>query len=209
VVHVAPLLGALTQAEPAEGHPSEVAPSAGNEATGESGGHEVVEAQPDNPILPTGPELAWGAASFLLLWALMKFVLLKPIISTMEQRAERIEHDLRNAEELKTQAAASLADYEASLASARTEASAIIDGARSEAEEERRAVLAAAEAEASELRAQAGAEVAEAKAEALRSMRASVVTIAVQAAELVVQKRLDEGAQRAIVEEYLNRASQN
>ena len=40
-------------------------------------------------------------------------------------------------------------------------------------------------------------------------MRANVATIAVQAAELVVQKRLDETAQRALVDEYLNRASQN
>jgi F-type H+-transporting ATPase subunit b len=201
VVQVAPPLGVLTQAE---GHPSEVAPSAGNEAE-----TAHTEAQPDNPILPTGPELAWGAGTFLLLWALMKFVLLKPIIKTMEERSERIQRDLRNAEELRSEAAAALTEYETSLASARAEASRIIDAARQEAEEERRRVLAEAEAEVTGLRSAANAEVAQAKREALASMRASVSSIAVQAAGLVVQKHLDETAQRAIVDDFLNRASQN
>jgi F-type H+-transporting ATPase subunit b len=206
VVHVAPIFGVITQAEPSEVHVT----TGAAEPTVEAGtGHEAVEAQPDNPILPVGPEIVWGAATFLLLWALMKFVLLKPIVRTMEERSARIQEDLSNAEQLKAEAATAVTRYEASLASARAEASTIIDAARAEAEEERRRVLAGAEAEATELRAAAGAEVVAAKAEALASMRSSVAAIAVQAAELVVQKRLDEGAQRAIVDEYLNRASQN
>jgi F-type H+-transporting ATPase subunit b len=206
VVQVALPFGVLTQAE-TEGHPSEVAPSAGNASSAESGVH--TEAQPDNPILPTGPELAWGAASFLLLWALMKFVLLKPILKTMDERSVKIRRDLDAAESAKADAAARLSDYEAQLATARAEASHIIDEARAAADEERRRILAAAEAEVARLRVAASAEVAEAKAGALESMRSTVATIAVEAAGLVVQKHLDEATQRAIVDEYLNRASQN
>jgi F-type H+-transporting ATPase subunit b len=166
-------------------------------------------AEPENPILPTGPELAWGAATFLVLWALMKFVLLKPILKTMEERSAKIRGDLEAAENAKNQAGGALSEYEASLASARVEASRIIDDARAQADEQRKQIMAAAEAEVGQLRAAANTEVAQAKAEALQSMRASVATIAVQAAEAVVQKRLDAAAQRAIVDEYLNRASQN
>ena len=191
MVNVAPIYGVL-QAEPA---------TAG-ETHAETG--EV-----SNPILPVTEELIAGAVCFMLLWALMKFVLLKPIINTMDERSARIQRDLDAAERAKDEAAASLAEHEASLASARVEAGQIIDAARAEAEGRRREILAAAEAQVAEQRTAANAEVAQAKAQALDSMRASVATIAVQAAELVVQKRLDEGAQRAIVEEYLNRASQN
>ena len=53
------------------------------------------------------------------------------------------------------------------------------------------------------------AEVAEAKAVALADLRGSVASIAVQAAQAVIQKPLDANAQRAIVDEYLSRASQN
>ena len=182
------------------------------ETTSESGGHSETTAevkQPDNPILPTGPELAWGAATFTILWILMKFVLLKPTQKTMADRADKIRGDLDAADAAKAQALEAVADYEASRASARVEASRIIDDARAQAEATRKERIAAAEAEVAELRAAAAAEVSAAKAEALASMRSSVATIAVQAAEAVVQKPLDAGAQRPIVDEYLNRASQN
>lgn len=170
----------------------------------------VAEKQPDNPILPTMPELAWGAGCFLLLWALMKFVLLKPVQQTMQDRAEKVRTDIESAEGAKAQAVSAIAEYEATLASARVEASRIIDDARAQAESGRKEKIAAAEAEVAELRAAAAAEVTAAKSEALQSMRSNVATIAVQAAEAVVQKPLDAGASRAIVDEYLNRAvSQN
>lgn len=186
---------------PAEGHAT---------STGTAGETHAVTKEPSNPILPEPFEMASGAIVFVLLWALMKFVLLKPIQQTMADRADRIREDLSTADAAKSQGESAVAEYEASLASARVEASRIIDDARAQAEAKRKELIAAAEAEVGELRSQAAAEVSSAKAEALTSMRASVATIAVQAAEAVVQKRLDEGAQRSIVDEYLNRVgSQN
>jgi len=165
---------------------------------------------PDNPILPTTPELIWGAVTFSILWALMKFVLLKPIQNTMADRADKVRGDIEAADGAKDGAVHAIADYEATLASARVEASRIIDDARVQAEAARKERLAAAEAEVADLRATAAADVAAAKAEALADMRTNVVTIAVQAAEAVVQKPLDVAAQRPLVEEYLNRVgSQN
>jgi F-type H+-transporting ATPase subunit b len=199
VVQPAPIIG-IVGTEPAGEHPV-----VGTTAETPAPATKVA----DNPILPTGGELAWGLASFVVLWALMKFVLLKPILKTMEERAAKVRGDLEAAETARAQAAASLAEYEESLASARLEATHVIDEARSEAEDERRRILAAAEAEVSSLRAAANADVERAKDRALQEMRSSVATIAVQAAEIVVQKRLDAAAQRAIVDEYLNRASQN
>ena len=166
--------------------------------------------QPNNPILPVPNELFWGFITFVALWALMKFVLLPPVQKTMADRDDKVRADLAKAESASTQADSAIAEYEASLASARVEASRIIDDARSQAEATRKQKIAAAEAEVGELRAAAAAEVAQAKAEALASMRESVASIAVQAAQAVVQKPLDAGAQRATVDEYLNRVgSQN
>jgi F-type H+-transporting ATPase subunit b len=211
VVHSASIIAVLG-AEPTEGPSGEATPGGHSvENTGASEGQlgTAETKQADNPILPVWNELYWGLATFLLLWALMKFVLLKPIMRTMAERADKIRGDLAAAETAKSQAAGSLSEYEASLASARVEASRIIDEARAEADVERKRILAAAEAEVAELRSASNTEVTAAKAEALTSMRSQVATIAVQAAEAVVQKRLDAAAQRAIVDEYLNRASQN
>ena len=202
------LTGATVAAEgegtSTEGH------STSTGTAGETTTHTEVAKEPSNPILPEPFEMASGAIVFVLLWALMKFVLLKPIQQTMSDRADKIRGDLSTAEGAKAQGDAAVAEYEATLASARVEASRIIDDARAQAEAKRKELIGAAEAEVSELRSQAAAEVNAAKADALTSMRASVATIAVQAAEAVVQKRLDEGAQRSIVDEYLNRVgSQN
>jgi len=41
-------------------------------------------------ILPDGPELLWTAIFFFGLWALMKFVLLPPIIEGRDQRLARV-----------------------------------------------------------------------------------------------------------------------
>jgi F-type H+-transporting ATPase subunit b len=194
VVQSAPILG-IVAAEPA-----------GSAPVGETHSETV---QPDNPVLPVGPELVWSAACFVLLWALLKFWLLKPIVRTMEERSAKIRADLQAADSAKAEASAALTEYERSLASARTEASHIIDEARAQADEERKRIMAATEVEVGGLRAAANAEVAQAKSVALGSLRDEVADIAVQAAEAVVQKRLDAGAQRAIVEEYLNHASQN
>jgi F-type H+-transporting ATPase subunit b len=161
------------------------------------GGAETV--QPDNPILPVLPEIIWGGACFLVLWALMKFWLLKPYTSTMQARADKVRADLEAADAASAQADAALADYEASLAGARAEASRLVDDARVQAEAHRREVLGVAEGE-----------VAEAKAAALAELRPSVTTIATQAAAAVVGRPLDPAQQQAIVEEYLERnASKN
>jgi F-type H+-transporting ATPase subunit b len=198
----------ITLALPTQEGGGHEAPTPVAETTAETGGHAET-AQPDNPILPTMPELYWAIGCFFVLWALMKFVLLKPIQKTMADRSAKIRGDLEAAEAAKDEGQSALHEYEASLASARAEAGRIIDDARVQAEEQRKEILAAAEAEVAQLRASANAEVNEAKNEALASMRGSVATIAVQAAEAVVQKRLDAVAQRQIVDDYLNRVSPN
>lgn len=175
----------------------------------EHGGSTAGEAEVQevsNPILPDPPEMFWGALTFLLLWALMKFVFLPPIVKVMKDRNDAIRADLDAAEAARGQAQASVADYEAGLASARAEASRIIDDARAQAEAQRREIIGAAEAQVAQLRQQAAAEVAEAKQAAMAELRSSVASIAVGAAEAVVQKRLDEAAQLRVIEDYVNRA---
>lgn len=171
---------------------------------------ETAKEEVANPILPVGAELAWGAASFIVLWALMKFVLLKPIMQAMADRAEKVRSDLEAAEQARESATTATSDYEASLTTARAEAGRIIDDARAQAEERRKELIAAAEAEVAQMRAAATADIAAAKAAAMSELRPSLATIAVEAAQSVMGKPLDAAAQRPIVDAYLDRVgSQN
>ncbi len=198
----------VAQAEDGE---VEVAPVAEDGHEGEAevvdeGVHAEAEEEVKNPILPTGNEMFWGAVTFFLLWALLKWVLLPPIMKLQQERADVIRGDRDRAEQARDEAVGLRRDYEAGLASARTEASRIIDDARHAGEEKRRQLVAAAEAEIGEDRARAASEVEAAKAVAFDELRSGVTGLAVEAARLVVQKELDETVQRPVVEEYVNRA---
>lgn len=71
------------------------------------------------------PQLFWLAVTFGLLWWLMAKVALPKVGGVIEERAQRIQRDLDEALRLKAETEKALADYEASLASARTRASGI------------------------------------------------------------------------------------
>ena len=83
--------------------------------------HEAEEAS--NPILPTTNELFWGGLTFMVLWALMKYVFLPPIVKVMAERDAKIRGDLEAGEHARAQADVAVAEYDQSLLSARAEAS--------------------------------------------------------------------------------------
>jgi F-type H+-transporting ATPase subunit b len=168
----------------------------------------AAEKEVNNPILPTGNEFFWAAITFVVLWILMKFVLLPPILKIMAERAEKQAEDLRAAEEASLQMADAEQRYEASLAGAKSEAVAKIEAARAEAEEYRKGKLAAAEADAAATRAASAAAVADARATALADLQGSLADIAVGAAEAVVERPIDRDAQVQVIEDYVNRAEQ-
>jgi F-type H+-transporting ATPase subunit b len=170
----------------------------------------VTEEKTSNPILPTANEVFWGGLTFVLLWALMKWVLLPPITRSMNARAAKVRGDLEAADSTSARADAELHEYEASLQSAKAEAVRIIEDARTSADGERREVISVAEADAASVRADAAREVVEAKDRAKADLQQSVASVAIQAAEAVVQKPLDRGAAMETIEDYVNRAgSQN
>lgn len=178
--------------------------------TGEHGadtGHEAETAEePANPILPTGPELFWGATLFTLLWMLMKFVLLPPVTKVMEQRDAKIAADRAAADQAQVDAVSVRSDYEAKLAAARQEGARLVEDARHRAEARRAELVAQADAEISAIRAEAASEVAAAKQATLAEVQGSVADLAIEAAEAVIQKQLDREAQRAFVNDYLSRS---
>jgi F-type H+-transporting ATPase subunit b len=168
----------------------------------------AAEKEVNNPILPTGNEFFWAAVTFVLLWILMKFVLLPPILRIMAERNQKQADDLRAADEASQQMADAEQRYDASLAGARSEAVAKIEAARAEAEAYRKEQLTAAEADAAATRAQSAAAVAEARGAALADLHGSLADIAVGAAEAVTERSIDRDAQVQVIEDYVNRAEQ-
>jgi F-type H+-transporting ATPase subunit b len=72
------------------------------------------------------PQLVWLAISFIVLYLLMAWLGLPRVGAVIEARRRRLDEDLARAAELRTQAQAVIAAYEAAQAEARTAAQATI-----------------------------------------------------------------------------------
>jgi F-type H+-transporting ATPase subunit b len=122
----------------------------------------------------------------------------------MEARSERIRTDLDAADEAKADAQHLLDDYKAQLADAKNESARIIEEARQTADGLKRDAEQRLQTELAELRTRASADVEAAKQQAIADLRSEVATLAIGAAELVVQKNLDRGTQVQLIENYIN-----
>lgn len=157
-----------------------------------------------NPILPVTEEIVWAAASFFLLWMLMRYVFLAPVMRVMDEREGRLREARAEADSASSGADDAVAAYNARVDVARAEANGIVAAARDEAERYRARQLAEANAEIHAQRDQASAEVGAAKAAALAQLRTQVAGVAVSAASRVVQKDLALDAQLQVIEDYVN-----
>jgi F-type H+-transporting ATPase subunit b len=163
-----------------------------------------------NPVLPELNELIWISLAFIVVLAIgMKFAF-PSMAAAMKARTEKIRTDLEAAETARTEAETEAAEYKASLADAQSEAARILDEARTAAEAVRTERIAAADAEAAEIRSRASVDAESIRAQALADLRAEVASLAVGAAEQVVQRNLDPAAQSELIENYINQVgSQN
>ncbi|MDP6492851.1 MAG: F0F1 ATP synthase subunit B [Acidimicrobiales bacterium] len=157
-----------------------------------------------SPILPELNEIIWGGGAFLILFVLMVKKGFPAVQGAMDARANRIRSDLDEADRAKLEAQSVKSDYEARLADAKAEASRLIDEARGDAEKVRADLVARAEADAAGIRERAAAESDAAKAQAIADLRAEVASIALGAAERVVQSSLDAEVQGNLIDAYID-----
>lgn len=157
-----------------------------------------------SPIVPDATDLIWGGLAFLILLGVMwKFAL--PAIKTgMEARSERIRTDLSRADTARNEAEDLLTTYQRQVADSKAEATRIIEDARATAEGLKADLQRRAEAEIAELRQRAQQDIEAAKAQAIADLTGEVATLAIGAAEVVVQKNLDRNTQLELIENYIN-----
>ncbi len=157
-----------------------------------------------NPVIPEINEIFWAALFFFALWALMKWVLLPPLMAGREERANKIRAARDAAGSVDADLGEATSNYDAKISAAREEANSIVATAREEADAHRRELQAAADAEIADLRASADGELAQARANALNQMRGDVGDLAVDAAGKVIGADLDRQAQQSIIDRVLN-----
>jgi F-type H+-transporting ATPase subunit b len=152
--------------------------------------------------------LEWGtlltqAIVFLVLLLAVRKFAMGPIVAVMEKRRQYVENEISTAERSRKEAEALLAEQRRVLDEARLEAKSIIDRATKQASDEAAKIVAEAQAAAERMKADASAELAREVAKAKAELRDQMTGLSVLLASKIIEKELDEAAQKATVEKFL------
>lgn len=156
-----------------------------------------------SPLLPALNELIWGAIAFFVTLFLLWKLAFPAMKKGMENRSEKIREDLQAAEDARVEAEQVKADYEKRLATAKQEATRVIEDARATADSLKVELQHRAEADIAEMRQRAAADVDAMKSQVMADLQHEVAQIAIGAAEVVVEKNLDQATQVQLVENYI------
>jgi F-type H+-transporting ATPase subunit b len=149
-----------------------------------------------------------ASANFVVFLAILWAFALKPIAKILNDRKERIDEGLRDAEQARKDRESAETDRLAALQEARREANEILTKAQRVADESRERDIAATKAELERIRTQASADLEAEKQRAIADVRAEVADLALRAAGRVVGETMNDDRQRRLVEEFLAEAAQ-
>jgi F-type H+-transporting ATPase subunit b len=144
-----------------------------------------------------------SALNFAILLVLVWKFGLQRVSVMLDDRRQRIETGLKDAEQAARDRRAADAERIATLAEARREANEILNRAQRVAQETRDADIAATREELERIRVRAAGEIEAEKKRAMADLRAEVATLAIDAAAKVVGESMDGPRQRRLVEEFL------
>ncbi len=162
------------------------------------------EAENENPLLTASPGLMiWTIVMFFLTLLILKKYVFGPLGATIEKRRTQIQESIDEAERSRDEAVKLLDEYKVQLADARKEADELRDRGRRDGERERTSIVGAAEGQRDRILADTQQQVDAQSASALASVRDDVASIALQAAEKVTRKSLNDADHRRLVEEAL------
>ena len=156
-------------------------------------------------INPAG--LLTQIVSFLILLVLLRALLYKPLIRTLDRRAQRIKESLESADKAKQEAVNSQEEMKKKLEQARAEGQEMIAQARDVADKFREEELAKARAEIKFERDKAESNIRQERDAAIEELREHFADLAIVAAERVVSRSLDASAHKDIIDEALKESS--
>lgn len=140
----------------------------------------------------------------IILWVLSRFAW-NPIMNVLDQRRQRIQDSLAEAERVRQEAASERAQYQQQLAEERQRTASELARAAQQGQQVREEIIGAAERERESILATARREADGLREQAVADARRQIVDLAILAAQRVVGGSMDEARQRQLVNEFLNR----
>lgn len=155
-----------------------------------------------------GLEISWGTTLYQLVVFIILFLLLKryafgPLLNVMQTRQEKVENDLAEAAKSREEAEKLMSEQREEMAKVRREAQEILERAKNTADQQAQDLLTQAREEAERMKDDAQKEIQREKEQALAAVRDQVGTLSVLLASKIIEKEIDETAQKTLVDDYL------
>lgn len=157
-----------------------------------------------NLLSPNGGLMVWTLLIFAIFLGILWKFALPALLGAVEAREQALRDALASAKADREAAAAKLAEIEAQLAGARTEAQALIAQGRAAADKFRADLIEQAKAEQTAMLDRAKRDIENEKTLAIADLRREAVDLALLGAGKVIEKNLDDAANRALVESFLS-----
>jgi F-type H+-transporting ATPase subunit b len=148
--------------------------------------------------------MLWTLAAFGLTLLVLKMLAFPKIAEALDRRQRAIEESIDNADRLKSEGEALLAEYRARLKEARVQADEILARARKAADAQEAAALTAGKTQREEMLEQTKREIQAETRRAIQDIRNEVADLTILATEKVTRKSLTDDDQRRLVEEALS-----
>lgn len=153
--------------------------------------------------------IVWITIAFTALLFLLGKFAWPAIVGGLEEREQRIETSLTEADRALAEAKQLQADNDAARRQAEQQAQVILREAREEAEALRSKDVEKTRAEIAEMRESARAEIEREKRQALAELRSEVAALAVSGAEKILRKEIDPATQSALVDDFITELPKN
>jgi F-type H+-transporting ATPase subunit b len=154
-------------------------------------------------LSPNSGLMAWTLIIFVVLALILSRYAFGPITAAVRAREQALEEALNSAKRDREEAAWLLEQHRAALDASRGEAQKLIADARVSAERVRAELVEQAHAEQASMLARARQEIESEKARAIADLRREAVDLAIAGAGKVIERNLDEAANRQLVESFL------
>lgn len=151
-------------------------------------------------------EVLFAVANFLILVGVLAKFLYRPFLEMLDNRKQTIKESFDNAEAVNRRADEKMAAYSKRIANVEQEGREIIKNAKIRAEAQAKDIVDEANARASEILLAAEREIERERVKATMEMKTQIATLAMLAAEKILEKDLEIEGQDQIIDTILEQA---
>jgi F-type H+-transporting ATPase subunit b len=157
-------------------------------------------------LIDFGPTLLMNMVTLVVLYLILKKFFFEKVRGFMQAREQTVKDAFDNAEHVNLLADEKLREYNEQLAQIDAKSRETIRESKQRADARAREIIENADRKAGEMIAQAEREIEKDKLKAIGEMRDQIASLAIYAAEKILEKELDQSAHTAIIDSVIAQA---